>query len=99
MLINFISYKATDGDEINSNNSQITYCFVSDDDACMNHAHFHINETGSVSCIKELDYEDLSILSRGKTGGLRLKIKAYDNGTPTLNSTVDLIIFVLVKSE
>lgn len=72
---------------------------MSDDDACMNHAHFHVNETGSVSCIKELDYEDLSILSRGKAGELILKIKAYDNGTPTLNSTVELTIFALVKRE
>lgn len=99
MLNNCISFKATDGDEINSNNSQINYCIVGDNDACMSHTHFHVNGTGSVLCIKALDYEDLPVSSRGKAGELRLKIKAYDNGNPILYSTVNLTILVQVTAK
>lgn len=91
--------QATDGDEINSNNSQINYCIVGDNDACMSHTHFHVNGTGSVLCIKALDYEDLPVSSRGKAGELRLKIKAYDNGNPILYSTVNLTILVQDEND
>lgn len=92
-------FKATDRDEINSPNSQLSYCIVDYNDNCINHTHFHINQSGAVSCIKELDYEDLSVPSRGKAGELKLKIKASDHGNSPLYSTVNLTIFVQVKAD
>lgn len=95
----FLSLKATDRDEINSQNSNISYCIVDDNDNCINHTHFHINQSGAVSCIKELDYEELSVSSRGKAGELRLRIKACDHGNSPLCSTVNLTTFVQVKEK
>lgn len=98
-LQNYVSFKATDRDETNTPNSQISYCIVDDNDNCINHTHFDINQSGVVSCIKELDYEDLSVPSRGKAGELTLKIKARDHGNSPLYSTVNLTIFVQVKAN
>lgn len=70
---------------------------MDDKDNCINHTHFYINQSGAVSCIKELDYEELSISSRGKAGELGLKIKACDRGNSPLCSTVNLTTFVQVK--
>lgn len=95
----FVSFKATDRDEINSPNSNISYCIVDDNDTCINHIHFHVNQSGAVSCIKELDYEELSVSSRGKAGEVRLRIKACDHGNSPLCSTVTLTTFVQVKEK
>lgn len=94
-----ILLKATDEDDKESTNSQISYCIVDDNNICMNHTHFHIDQSGAVSCIKELDYVDLSIPSRINAGEFRLKIKAFDHGTPPLYSIVSLKIFVQVKGK
>ncbi|XP_065923614.1 protocadherin alpha-3-like [Magallana gigas] len=94
-----IFVQATDEDDIESTNSQISYCIVDENNICMNHTHFHIDQSGAVSCIKELDYEDLSIPSRINAEELILKIKAFDHGTPPLYSIVDLKIFVQDKSN
>lgn len=94
-----IFVQATDRDETNTPNSQISYCIVDDNDNCINHTHFDINQSGVVSCIKELDYEDLSVPSRGKAGELTLKIKARDHGNSPLYSTVNLTIFVQDEND
>nr|XP_034311814.1 cadherin-23 [Crassostrea gigas]XP_034311815.1 cadherin-23 [Crassostrea gigas]XP_034311816.1 cadherin-23 [Crassostrea gigas]XP_034311818.1 cadherin-23 [Crassostrea gigas] len=94
-----IFVQATDRDEINSPNSNISYCLVDDNDTCINHIHFHINQSGAVSCIKELDYEELSVSSRGKAGELRLRIKACDHGNSPLCSTVTLTTFVQDEND
>lgn len=94
-----IFVQATDRDEINSPNSNISYCIVDDNDNCINHTHFHINQSGAVSCIKELDYEELSVSSRGKAGELRLRIKACDHGNSPLCSTVNLTTFVQDEND
>lgn len=94
-----IFVQATDRDETNTPNSQISYCIVDDNDNCINHTHFDINQSGVVSCIKELDYEDLSVPSRGKAGELTLKIKACDHGNSPLYSTVNLTIFVQDEND
>lgn len=88
-----------DWDEINLLNSNIFYCIVDDNDICINYIYFYINQFGVVLCIKELDYEELFVLFRGKVGEFRLRIKVCDYGNLFLCLIVILIIFVQVKEK
>lgn len=89
--------QATDDDEPGTENSDISYSLSSSSDPPGLAGHFHINLlTGNITVVQPLDFDNISF-SDGHPGEITLTAVAKDHGRVHLNSTVVVIITLMVR--
>lgn len=85
--------QAQDDDLRGSSNSQVRYQIVDGD----RNKNFTINQlTGEIRPRNMVDFEKMGN-ERGDTRTFRLKVRAYDLGTPSLYSDVPVVVYVQVS--
>ena len=85
--------QATDDDEPGTDNSRIKYRIVQASNGLQN--KFNINpDSGVISLRNKIDFESLDSALDGR---VLVKIEAFDLGTPSLSTSVNVIVQVEVS--
>ncbi|XP_052778475.1 cadherin EGF LAG seven-pass G-type receptor 2-like [Mya arenaria] len=88
----FVTVRAKDNDQINSSNSNISYCILTASDKNFV-KNFNVNDqTGNISLNHAIDFENIT--NSTEPGLIVLTIQATDHGNPSLNSTATVRIIV-----
>jgi hypothetical protein len=74
----------------------VSYCILGEYNLCVNDPHFEVDGNGTIRCKKELDFEELSPLNGTDRRERVLKVMAHDSGSPSLNSTVNVVVNIQV---
>ncbi|XP_052762245.1 cadherin-23-like [Mya arenaria] len=88
----FVTVRAKDNDQINSSNSNISYCILTASDKNFV-KNFNVNDqTGNISLNHAIDFENIT--NSTEPGLIVLTIQATDHGNPSLNSKATVRIIV-----
>ncbi|XP_061191821.1 cadherin-23-like [Saccostrea echinata] len=90
---------ASDKDEDLTPNSRISFCMLDKSNECAYDSYFKMDNNGTMTLIKQLDFENLTKSSNPQYRELILKVMAYDHGNKSMNSTVNVTIIVQDEND